>query len=104
MTNLVQDVRHALRGFAKSPGFAVVAVLTLALGIGADTAIFSVADVLLLRPLAYAQPERLVLLSSQKKGAPFSVGQLSWLRFQQLSRDSRSFSGIAAFTNEEFTL
>src|SRR5215472_5015855 len=104
MTTLAHEVRLALRGFAKSPGFAAVAILTLALGIGANTAIFSVADALLLRPLPYSQPDSLVVISAQKKGAPFTLGPLSWIRFQQLNRDSRSFLGIAAFTNEVFNL
>src|SRR5215472_12776933 len=104
MTNLVNEVRLALRGFAKSPGVAAIAVLTLALGIGANTAIFSVADALLLRPLPFSQPDRLVVISTEKKGTWSNLGVLSWIRFQQLARDSRSFSGIAAFTDEVFTL
>src|SRR5579871_2378973 len=104
MTNLAQDLRYALRTLTKNPGFAAIAILTLALGIGANTAIFSVADALLLRPLPYAQPERLVVLSAQKKGTPFTLGPLSWARFEQLRQENRSFSGIAAFTNESFNL
>ena len=60
MTNLWQDFRYAVRVLAKSPGFAAVAVLTLALGIGATTAIFSVIDALMLRSLLVRHPEQLV--------------------------------------------
>jgi putative ABC transport system permease protein len=104
MFGILQELRHAFRRFAHRPGFTAIAVLTIALGIGANTAIFSVADALLLRPLPYAHPERLVLLTSQKRGEPFTMGLMSWPRFDLLRRESRSFSGIAAFTNEVFNL
>ena len=65
---LWQDVRYALRGFINAPGFAVAAILSLAIGIGANTAIFSVVHALLLRPLPYADAERLAILWNRSPG------------------------------------
>jgi putative ABC transport system permease protein len=102
MNLILQDARFALRGFRKSPAFAAIAIFTLAVGIGANTSIFSVANALLLRQLPYPQPERLALLSSQHivNGAK---GPLSWPRFQMVHEQNKSFAGVAAFTSDTFT-
>jgi hypothetical protein len=65
MTTLAADVRFAVRNLVRSPGFALVTILTLALGIGANAAMFSVVNGVVLRPLGYPEPERLVRIVSQ---------------------------------------
>ncbi len=100
----MRNLRYAGRMLSKSPGFALVAIVTLALGIGANTAIFSVANALLLRPLPYAHPERLVLVYAAKPDAPGTIQPFSFPRATFLSEKSRAFSGFAAFTNENFNL
>ncbi|HEV2854459.1 MAG TPA: ABC transporter permease [Thermoanaerobaculia bacterium] len=102
MEPLVSDLRFAARTLAVRPAFTLVAVLTLALGIGANSAIFSVVDALLLRPLPYRDPGRLVWVENtlQGMGMSFTAGAdyLEW-------RDgSRSLQSVSAFTDESFTL
>src|SRR5258708_3792415 len=98
------DLRQAFRLLAKNPGFSTLAVLTLALGIGANTAIFTIANALLLRPLPYADPSRLMLVSAPPANEPGETGWLSLPFFNVLNDRSRAFSGLAACTFETFSL
>jgi putative ABC transport system permease protein len=82
----MHDLRYALRGLARSPGFAVAAILTLALGVGAVTSIFSVADAVLLRPLPYPQSDRLVMVWEQLRTFNFDRFPLSFDAFTNYSR------------------
>ena len=101
---LLYDLRYAFRNLSKSPGFAAVAIFTLAVGIGANTAIFSVTNALLLRSLPYPHAGRLVMFDLQRKDSDSGGSPLSWPRFQQVSAGQRSFVNLTAVTNENFTL
>jgi putative ABC transport system permease protein len=101
MNTLAQDIRYAVRMLARSPGFAAVAVLTLALGIGANTAIFTVVNSVLLRPLAYAEPDRLVYVYSELPAAGFDKYWLSQAEFRELQANVHAFSEVAAWQTSE---
>ncbi len=92
----LQDVRYALRAARRSPGFTVVAVLTLALGIGATTTVFSVVNGVLLRPLPYPAPEELVWVSEFQDSRARGMS-VSWANFRDWRALSRSFDGLAAY-------
>src|ERR1700746_2365378 len=95
MNGVLQDVRYALRQLRKSPGFTAVAVLTLALGIGANTAIFSVVNGVLLNPLPFPNANRIVSLFQDKPDFP--EGSISYPNFLDWQRDNHSFEAIAAY-------
>jgi putative ABC transport system permease protein len=97
LATLRQDALFALRVLRKSPGFAAVALLTLALGIGANSAIFSVVNGVLLRPLPYAQPGQLVYLYSQFPTMGFDDFWISPPEYRDLQQRARSFSAIGAW-------
>jgi putative ABC transport system permease protein len=102
MDTLLQDIRYGIRMVAKSPGFATIAILTLTLGIGANTALFSVVNGVLLNPLPYHQPDRLVAIYASSK--EFSHGSISYPDFLDWARNQRSFSSMAAFRQDNFNL
>ncbi len=99
-----QAVRYGIRGLRKNPGFTLVAMLTLALGIGANTAIFSVVDALLLRPLPLKDPERLVFLSGSDPQRGLATVPFSLPSYEMVRDQNRAFEGVAAFCSEGITL
>jgi putative ABC transport system permease protein len=104
MTLIWQDVRYAARGLAKSPAFTLVAVLTLALGIGANTAIFSVVDAVLLRPLEFREPDRLVALWETQKTQGNQPGRVAPANYKDWSEQADRFEDLAAFSGYAATL
>lgn len=102
MQTFWQDIRYGLRMLLKNPGFAAIAIVTLALGIGANTALFSVVNGVLLSPLPYAESQRLVAIYS--KAPEESHGSISYPNFLDWRRDNRSFSALAAFRQDDFNL
>jgi len=104
MDSALRDLRHALRNLARTPGFALVTIVTLALGIGANTAIFSVVNAVLLRPLGYPQPERLVYISSAFPAMGFDQFWVSPPEFLEFQERTRAFSVVGAFTTSQANL
>src|SRR5205823_12097226 len=93
------DVRYGLRMLRKSPGFAFVSVLTLALGIGANTAIFSVANPVLFRPLPFRDPARLVTVLEAKPAQNLDWLYVTQISFVEWQRRTTSFENLAAYHN-----
>jgi putative ABC transport system permease protein len=105
MWNLVDKLKYAARSLRSNPGFTVVAVLTLALGIGANTAIFSVVYAALLRPLPYRDPEKLLSLGeSREQIADIKQSQVSYPDYLDWRKQVKSFESLAAYSGDAFTL
>jgi putative ABC transport system permease protein len=100
--DIARDIRHGARGLWRSPSFSAAVILTLALGIGGNTAVFAVVDQLLLRPLPYPDGDRLVIVEESVGANPHAdVSPANWLDWQ---RETRTFRGFAAWRSWSFTL
>ena len=98
MDTVLQDIRYAVRSLAKAPGFAAITILTLALGIGANTAIFSVVNAVVLRPLPYPQPDRLVYVTTQFPTLGFDQFWMSVPEFREYRDWSTSYDAIGGYS------
>jgi len=102
MISCWQDVRYGLRVLAKNPGFTAVAILTLALGIGANTALFSVVNGVLLNPLPFASPDELVAVYSRTGN--FQESSISYPNFLDWQKDNHAFASLCAFRSDDFNM
>jgi putative ABC transport system permease protein len=101
---LIQDIRYAFRVIIKNPGFSAIAVLALALGIGATTAIFSVVNAVVLRPLAYKNPDQLMTIWEQSIQRNVPEMPISYVNFKDWSEQNQAFEQIAIFSFTGFNL
>jgi putative ABC transport system permease protein len=104
METLVKDFRYGIRSLLKRPGFAAVAVITLALGIGANTAIFSVVNAVLLRPLPFADPDRLVMVWEDASFAGFPRNTPAAANYADIKAQNQVFEGMAAINRRSFNV
>src|SRR5262249_2669895 len=104
MQTLFQDIRYALRMLIKKPGLTVVAVVTLALGIGANTAIFSVLNALILRPLPFKEPDKLVQVWETVSHLGKNSVQASYPNFADWREQNQVFEQMAIYSDSAFTL
>ncbi|HXE33349.1 MAG TPA: ABC transporter permease [Verrucomicrobiae bacterium] len=102
LERLIEDLRYGARMLRKSPGFTAVAILTLALGIGANTALFSVVNGVLLKPLPYPHPEQLVWLAESKPN--FASGSISFPNFRDWRKDNHTFTAMGVYRSFSFNL
>ena len=100
--DFVQDLRFSLHMLRKSPGFTTIAILTLALGIGANTALFSVVNGVLVKTLPYPNPEQLVWLAESKPN--FASGSISWPNFRDWLKENHTFAGMSLYRSYSFNL
>src|SRR6266404_3938455 len=102
MMSFLQDVRFGLRVLAKNPGFTAIAILTLALGIGANTALFSVVNGVLLNPLPFPNPDELVAVYT--KSPTFQESSIAYPNFLDWQKDTHSFAALSAFRSDDYNM
>ena len=104
MRNALRDLRYALRAFARNPAFTITAAVTLALGVGANTAVFSVVDRVLLRPLPYPESENLVMVTHPVSGYGSGEWGLSQAGYFYFKQNSQLLSDFGVYTSPAFVL
>src|SRR5947209_11730081 len=102
MDTLIADIRHGFRMLARSPGFTAIALLTIALGVGANTTLFSVINGVLLNPLRYPQSIELVAIYDQVVG--FDKPPIAYLNFLDWQREAHTFSAMACYRGQDYNL
>jgi hypothetical protein len=104
MHTLFADIRFALRTLAKNRGFAAVGILTIALGVGANAAVFSVVNATLIQPLPYADPDRLVAVFETARRGEIERRAVSYPNFRDWQREARSFEALSVAFGERVTM
>src|SRR5580692_10560262 len=104
MGMLIQDLRYGLRAFGRDPGFTLAALLSIAIGVGANTSVFSVANALLLRPLPYKDAERLVILWNRSPGLGIAQDWFSTAQYFDIKNGNHSFEQAAIAIGGSFNL
>src|ERR1043165_4052842 len=104
METLIKDIRYGIRGLLKRPGFTAIALITLALGIGANTAIFSVVNAVLLRPLPFRDPDQLVILWEDATFAGFPRNTPAPANYVDWKTQNQSFADVAACAETSFNI
>src|SRR5688572_18221010 len=104
MGTVVQDLRYAARGFARAPGFTIAALLSIAIGVGANTSIFSVVSALLLRPLPYQDADRLAILWNRSPGLGIAEDWFSTAQYFDIKNSAKSFEQLAIAIGGQVTV
>jgi hypothetical protein len=104
LEDLIQDLHYGLRQLRRNPGFTAVAIITLALGIGANTAIFTAVNGVLLRPLALPHPERVLFIQHTMTNCPQCTGPLSYPNFADFKHQNTVFEDLAMYSGASFNL